>query len=801
MAKWIIVVDDDTSNLQVAGSILSRNNMRVTALKSGRKLIEYIGEGNVPDLILLDILMPEMDGHETFKKLRAKEEELGIPAIPVVFLTADESTETESRSLDAGAADFIRKPFDPDALVKRVEKILGNEEKIQQLTEEASVDQLTDLYNKVTIHRLIANELPQRTGALLIIDLDFFKQVNDIYGHESGDRVLVAFSEMLQKNMRQEDMVGRIGGDEFMAYISDSDSPASIAGLCSRLNEGVDALAKEILGDDFNLPLGVSIGAVFVREKGARFEEEFKKADEALYNVKRNGKHNYDIYGEVNEVESVKNAEFGDIQKISMMLEERSKSNYALWLGHDAFSSIYRFMVRYIQSYHGDAFKVLFTVEPVKEVDDDYAKMLIRSFGDMLNRSLRKSDIMMQIGFNKFFLLLPEVKAQYIEGVTKRIIVEWNNSALGDEANILCQSEAVEHDEEESGERKGDIVIKPEKNEMPWVVIVDDDNSNRIIAEHILTQHNIKVTVLESGHALIDFISENRPDLILLDILMPDMDGFETFRLLREKERILMTEDIPVIYLTANDNEEIEAKCLREGAMDFIKKPFIPEVLMLRVQHILELRRLQRNLESEVEVKTKENEALSLHVIRTLAEAIDAKDTYTNGHSGRVAEYSRMIAERAGYSKAKAEEIYMIALLHDIGKIGVPDAVINKPGKLNEEEFAQIKKHPVMGAKILENISELPKLAVGAKYHHERFGGGGYPEGINGNGIPEEARIIAVADAYDAMSSRRSYRDILPQKAVREEIEKGLGTQFDPKFASIMLSMIDEDAEYGMKEQ
>ncbi len=187
-------------------------------------------------------------------------------------------------------------------------------------------------------------------------------------------------------------------------------------------------------------------------------------------------------------------------------------------------------------------------------------------------------------------------------------------------------------------------------------------------------------------------------------------------------------------------------------------------------------------------------------MVQSMADAIDAKDTYTNGHAGRVAQYAKEIARRYGYQGKKLDDIYIMALLHDVGKIGVPDAVINKPAKLNDEEYEQIKNHPVMGARILKNIKEMPALSTGARWHHERFGGGGYPDGITGGDIPEEARIIAVADSYDAMSSRRSYRDILPQNVVRREIEKGRGTQFDPKFADIMLAMIDEDTEYRMRE-
>ena len=143
----------------------------------------------------------------------------------------------------------------------------------------------------------------------------------------------------------------------------------------------------------------------------------------------------------------------------------------------------------------------------------------------------------------------------------------------------------------------------------------------------------------------------------------------------------------------------------------------------------------------------------------------------------------------------------MMGLLHDVGKIGIPEAIINKPGKLTDEEFEKIKTHPALGAGILKNITEFPKLAVGARWHHERYDGKGYPDGIAGEDIPTEARIIAVADAYDAMSSRRSYRDVLKQDFIRGEILKGKGTQFDPAFADIMLALIDADADYQMREK
>ncbi len=201
------------------------------------------------------------------------------------------------------------------------------------------------------------------------------------------------------------------------------------------------------------------------------------------------------------------------------------------------------------------------------------------------------------------------------------------------------------------------------------------------------------------------------------------------------------------------------------------------------------------------EEKSKNLRRLFEQTATALVNAIDAKDEYTHGHSSRVAEYSRKIAELYGKSREECDEIYYIALLHDVGKIGISESIINKTGKLTDEEYEAIKQHPVLGSKILKSITEYPDLIIGARHHHERYDGRGYPDRLKGDDIPEIARIISVADAYDAMTSKRSYRDPIPQQSVREEIVKGAGTQFDPTFAKIMQHLIDLDTEYDMKEK
>lgn len=188
------------------------------------------------------------------------------------------------------------------------------------------------------------------------------------------------------------------------------------------------------------------------------------------------------------------------------------------------------------------------------------------------------------------------------------------------------------------------------------------------------------------------------------------------------------------------------------------------------------------------------------NIIKALAYTIDAKDRYTAGHSQRVADYSREIARRMGKSKEEQDTIYYAGLLHDIGKIRVPEDLINKPGSLDSEEFKKIQLHPVVGFHTLKNIYDDPQISYAAKFHHERFDGLGYPNGLSGKNIPEIARIICVADTYDAMASSRSYRDCLSQETIKKEIENCSGGQFDPEIAKIMIEMIDEDKNYEMRQ-
>ena len=786
MADWIIIVDDDIMNLKSAGQILSKNHMRVTALRSGQALLDYLTSNDFPDLILLDVNMPGMDGFETLKKLREMED--GREETPVIFLTATNDLETEIAGLQMGAMDYIRKPFIPDVLTGRVQRVLRTQEKLHWFERAAMVDRMTGFLNREASESKMKELCATETGFLCVLDLDTFKPVNDLYGHDTGDQILVLFSALLQKEMRYDDVCGRIGGDEFVLFIRNMKTEEELGRFVSRINEVYTLSAKKMIGPQ--VPLGVSVGAVAIPDHGRDYEQLFHMADEALYNVKQNGRHGCCVYGS-SVIGSKTLTDELDLESITMILEERNVPSSAMWMGKEAFISIYRYMTRYMERYHGVAYRTLFTIRMKEEncTPEERAEVMAE-FRKLMQNSLRNSDIMVEISDRQLFMLLPETKDYNIGLVIGRLLDRWNQTAFSEKASILYETGQV-HLHRKAG---AEDATQPDQ-----VAVVDDDPVNLKFAQHILMRENMEVIPLQSGEALLEYLKDNNPDLILLDIMMPGMDGFETMRQMRIES--LAARDIPVIFMTADDARETETQGLQLGAIDFIRKPFVPDVMILRARHAIDLTRLQNNLALEVSRKTHENNMLFFQIVRSLTEAIDAKDAYTNGHSGRVAEYAEMIAKRCGYSDEQLNNLYMMGLVHDVGKIGIPDAVINKPGKLTPEEYEIIKTHPVLGAKILGTIQGMPSLHVGARWHHERYDGTGYPDGLAGEEIPEEARIIAVADAYDAMTSRRSYRDALPQETVRKEIEEGRGSQFDPRFADVMIKLIDEDNEYKMREK
>lgn len=326
------------------------------------------------------------------------------------------------------------------------------------------------------------------------------------------------------------------------------------------------------------------------------------------------------------------------------------------------------------------------------------------------------------------------------------------------------------------------------ERKMKHILVVDDSKSNLVMVKQELSDIYM-VTPVTSGMQALQFLEKKYTDLILLDVSMPEMDGPETMRRIREREE---WRRISIVFLTADSSPETETQCLADGADDFIAKPFVPQVMRSRIARILELNELRNDLEARLLKKSIEVELVTINSITAIAKTIEAKDHYTSGHSERVANFSAAIAKELGWDAESIKRLRYMALLHDIGKIGVPDSVLNKPEPLEEEELRILRNHPVVGGEILKDIHVVENVQYGALYHHERFDGKGYPEGLCGEAIPIEARVIAIADSFDAMASDRAYRSRLSLETIISELEGGIGTQFDPEIVQVFLKMLRE---------
>lgn len=318
-------------------------------------------------------------------------------------------------------------------------------------------------------------------------------------------------------------------------------------------------------------------------------------------------------------------------------------------------------------------------------------------------------------------------------------------------------------------------------------ILVVDDNKENLIMLKVTLENDYQVTLVPSGKLALDYLEKKSTDLILLDVQMPDMNGIEVAKIVKQNDRL---KNIPLLFLTGVDSASMEADCLAMGGDDFIRKPFDAAVLKSRISRILELYDLRYNLEDALHKKSMQLDSMTLSTIITIAHTVDAKDEYTGGHSLRVAVCARDIAKNLGWSDSEVQNIYNVALLHDIGKIAVPDSVLNKNGRLTDEEFDIIKQHPVKGKEILSDITILNHVQEGAYCHHERWDGNGYPCKLKGEEIPLYARVIALADTYDAMRSDRVYRKHLSTDKIISEFERCKGSQFDPQIAEVFIFML-----------
>ncbi len=426
----ILIVDDEKISLRMTDHILSSEYDTICAA-SGKEAIELF-KAERPDLVLSDLRMPEIDGFELQKMLQ---DEMGFQ-VPFMFMTSDKKDVTESIGFSMGALDFIRKPFRADVLLRRVSNILTTVEQIRGLKKAAVTDPMTGLLNKASSQEEIDILAKDNIGALMMIDLDSFKPVNDIYGHDMGDKILIRFSEIIRSAIRSTDLAGRMGGDEFVVFCKNINDEEVIADKTRWINEQITLSAKELLGEDMTIPLGASIGCSFAPDNGKDFLTLFKKADKALYDVKQNGKHGYKIFSDPKKSEENASSEPTALATAMMLMGERSPGKGAMVLPTEQYKIIYQFLSRVVVNYQKNIHVMLFSVKIHGDLDPE---KVMEAFVEVMKNSLRQSDVITPYGRNQVLLILLKTTAIDIDVVSERIMMNWDASKYSDMCNVTFE--------------------------------------------------------------------------------------------------------------------------------------------------------------------------------------------------------------------------------------------------------------------------------------------------------------------------------------------------------------------------
>lgn len=340
-------------------------------------------------------------------------------------------------------------------------------------------------------------------------------------------------------------------------------------------------------------------------------------------------------------------------------------------------------------------------------------------------------------------------------------------------------------------------ILRHKKHEFN-ILVVDDDTSAQNMIKRILVQSGYGVRTALGGEKAYAAVSESVPDLIILDLSMPGIDGFEVARHLKSNPE---TREIPIFLITGLASSENHVKALDIGINDFLSKTAEPEEILARTRSLLKIKQLNDqlnnhriSLERTVDLRTEQLKNASLEVIWRLTAASEYRDNETGAHIKRMSHYSAAIARNMGLRKKTVETILYSAPMHDIGKIGIPDGILLKGGKLNAEEWRIMKGHTIIGANILKG-SKIGFVRMGAMIaltHHEKWDGSGYPSGLKGRQIPLAGRIVALADVFDALTSKRTYKDAYSVQESNRIIKEGRGKHFDPEVVDVFFAIQDE---------
>lgn len=753
--KVLIIGGDHTYSKLMEDSFIRRGH-EVIKVPNDKDLLENISEP-VPDVFLLNVDTSDSNGCNAVHRLRSHDNTLHIP---IAMIVAPEMIWDVAKECEFDVDEFLMRTTNMSEIVARVEALLDVQQPQQQGEENKAEDQTIKVLigaKSESDARAVSQSL--RKDQYVVKFTDNRKEIMRSCADHDVDVVLLDI-ELLK-------VEGRLICKEMKSNSATRNVPIVLISDEEQLEAGVRA--GENWADEF----------LIKPVKGPELVARIKNLLRGKQHMLHSASHEND-----SKLPTINDAEV-------------NAYSYTYFKQH--IESEVKRARRFNQQFS----LLTFSIEGPKELRDQWTlknqKELESGFADFLQKELRDVDVIGRSKEGQFVVLLPHADSNgafYVADRLRQNLIQHCFCATGNMSgsrinmNVgiaifpldATSSEGIvtaAHEALSSAKGLGQnqtFMYSSKIEPTHRILVVDDDARNLRLLETILTSCQYEVVKANTGAEALDKVYSAEPDLIILDVTMTKMDGFEVCRILKKDSS---TRLIPVILNTVLNRVEEKVRAYEAGADDYLEKQVNKLELMARIRNLLKVRELHNALDS------------AENIIYFMADIVEAKDSYTEGHTDRVSRYASMLGKELGLSGTEIDHLKQGGVLHDIGKIGIPDAILKKPGRLTTAEFEVIRSHPALGYKICGNLKSLRNILPIIRHHHERLDGSGYPDRLKGDQIPLLARIVAICDVYDALTSNRPYRSAMSvEKALqilRDEARRGY---WDADFVELFTKLI-----------
>ncbi len=785
----VLVVDDDPAGCRLIEARLKANGHRVTTCNDSRRA-QQLALQHRPDLIVSDVCMPGLNGIEFTRWTRTQTD---IADTPVLLVTSHDDFELLSRGLDAGADDFLTKPIDPVELRARMHVLVRQQVTVRTHTFATSAEDSSRSEQSAGHERVSApdNEESEATPAsptILFIE-DDQQQCHLLETYLAG---LPCTAHICNSGSDALGWLDKNSADLIVCdlMLPDIDGYQVIEGI--RANPkfaNTPLLAISVLSDVEDRVKALNLGADdFVLKGFCRLE--FQARVRRLLKMK---------------------STIDDLQTRWHEAAQRAVTDSLTGLVTHGYISETLSHDLQLARRANESHSVIFVdVDHFKTFNDKYGHALgdevLKRVADVISKAIRSADTAARFGGEEFVISLPKTNSDDARGVAERIRTSVEDMEIavdsdGETRNIRVTASVglatfpedahdvetlLQHADEAmySAKQAGrNTVITFSANGSAGianhrVLVVDDEPPNVRLISAILASDRYEILTAENGAEALEIARHSNPDVILMDAMMPRMTGFDACRRLKNEAS---TRLIPVVLVTALTGRENKLKSIEAGADAFITKPVDKDELRTQVKAFLKNKRTTDSLEN------------AETVIYTLARAVEGRDSSTGGHVERVSHYAVELGRAIGLSEGEINGLRSAGIVHDIGKISIPDAVLLKPGKLDEHEREIIERHVELGYELLKPLRTFDDALPVVRFHHERLDGSGYPMGLKGDDIPITAQVLAIVDVYDALITDRVYRKAFSKEKtiaiLREEAERGL---HNPELVETFIRLIDQ---------